>query len=175
MNKVESSSSQRTAVALNVLTPEMATQINAIFEDHDRDSSRLVNILLDIQDIIPKQYIPKEVASYVSEKLKLPFSQVYDVISFYAALSASPRADYVVQVCDSVVCKVVGNDFLKESLEKILNVKIGEISEDQKYSLEYTPCFGACDIAPAIRINGKVYGHLTDDAKVKDALNSIMQ
>lgn len=166
--------SQRTTVTLDVLTREMAQDINSIFERNNRDSSRLVNILLEIQDIVPKQYIPKEIASYVSEKLDVPFSRVYDVISFYTALSASPRADYVIQVCDSVVCKVVGNDTLKDSLEQILGIKIGEITEDQKYALEYTPCFGACDIAPAIRVNGKVYGHLKSREKVEDVLKEIV-
>lgn len=169
---METGGSQRTAVALEVLTPKMVNEINTIFDNNNRDSSRLVNILLEIQDIVPKQFIPKEIASYVSEKLDIPFSRVYDVISFYAALSHSPRADYVIQVCDSVVCKVVGNDPLKDSLEKIIGVKIGEISDDAKYALEFTPCFGACDMAPAIRINGKVYGHLTDETKIKEALES---
>lgn len=174
MNKVESSSGRRTAAALEVLTPEMAKEINAIFDKYNGDPSRLVNILLDIQEIVPKQYIPKEIAFYVSKKLEIASSRVYDVISFYAALSDTPRADNVIQVCDSVVCKVVGNDPLKNSLESIFGIKVGEITSDAKYALEYTPCFGACDIAPAIRVNGRVYGHLTDETKIKDALKEIL-
>lgn len=173
MNTVESSG-RKAAAALEVLTPEMAKEIDAIFAKFNNDSSRLVNILLEIQDIVPKQYIPKEVAYYVNQKLDIPFSKVYDVITFYAALSLTPRADHVVQMCDSVVCQVVGNKDLKDSLEKILGIKIGEISSDTKYALEYTPCFGACDIAPAIRVDGKVYGNLTDEAKIKEALKEIM-
>ena len=174
MNSVESNGSSQAAVALEVLTKEMAQEINAIFEKYNSDSSRLVNILLEIQDIVPKQYIPKEIASYVSQNLDIPFSRVYDVISFYAALSTTPRADNVIQVCDSVVCKVVGNDPLKSTLENVLGIKIGEISSDRKYALEHTPCFGACDIAPAIRVNGRVYGHLTDETKVREALKEIL-
>lgn len=174
MNTVESTNSRKTGLALEVLTTEMAKEIDAIFDKYERDPSRLVNILLDIQEIVPKQYIPKEIASYVEHELDVPASRVYDVISFYAALSTTPRADYVIQVCDSVVCKVVGNEPLKQTLESIFGIKIGEITQDSKYALEYTPCFGACDIAPAMRLNGKVYGHLTDEAKVKEALKEIL-
>lgn len=161
-----------TGVALNVLTPELAQKIDKIFEENNYDSSRLINILLDIQEIVPRQYIPKEIASYVNKKLDVPFSRVYDVISFYTALSSKPRAEYVIQVCQSVVCKVVGNVTLKDSLEKILGIAVDEVTPDERYCLEYTSCFGACDVAPAMRINGEVYGNLTTEDKIKDALKS---
>ena len=149
---------------------ELAVKIDEMLEGKQRDPSMLVGLLLEIQDIIPKQYIPTEVAVYVSEGLGIPLSKVYDVISFYAALSETPRADYVIQVCDSVVCKVVGNTLLKETLEGALGIKIGEITEDGKFALCHTPCFGACDIAPAIRLNGKVFGNLTSEEKIKEVV-----
>lgn len=161
-----------TGLALDVLTPELAKKIDKIFEENNYDSSRLINILLDIQEVVPGQYIPKEIASYVNKKLDIPFSRVYDVISFYTALSSTPRADYVIQVCQSVVCKVVGNLTLKESLENILGITVDNATPDGKYYLEYTSCFGACDVAPAMRVNGEVYGNLTTEEKIKEALNS---
>lgn len=153
-----------------ILTPELMTQIDSILERSAMDPTRLVGMLLDIQDIMPKQYLPKEIAVYVGEKLDLPLSRVYDVISFYEALSDVPRADIVIQFCDSVVCKVVGSRRLKEALEEILGIKTGESTKDGKYHLESAPCFGACDISPAIRVNGVVFGPLKTEADVKDAL-----
>lgn len=161
-----------TAESFEVLTKDLIKQIDSIIKNNNNNSSRLVNILLEIQDIIPKHYIPTEVAVYVSEELDLPISQVYDVISFYAALSPMRRADYIIQICDSVVCNVVGNSELKKSIEKIIGVKIGEITQDEKFALEFTPCFGACDISPAMRVNGKVYGHLTSFEKVKEIIST---
>lgn len=154
-----------------ILTKELASKIDTIITNNEYDSSRLVGILLEIQDIIPKQYIPMEVAAYVSEKMDIHLSRVYDVISFYAALSASPRAEYVVQMCDSVVCKVTGNNSLKDALQEFIGAGVNEVSADGKFALEYTPCFGACDIAPAIRVNGKVYGNLTSNDKIKAVLD----
>jgi len=154
-----------------VLTGELALKIDAIIKNYQSNSTKLVGILLDIQDIIPKQYIPREVASYVSEKMNIPLSKTYDVISFYTALSDVPRADYVIQLCDSVVCKVTGNTILRDAITDLLGIKEQEATADGKYWLEYTPCFGACDISPAMRINGKVYGYLTSPDSVKAVLD----
>ena len=154
-----------------VLTSELALKIDAIINNYQSNSTKLVGILLDIQDIVPKQYIPREVASYVSEKMNMPLSKIYDVISFYAALSDVPRADYVIQLCDSVVCKVTGNTILRDAITDLLGIKEQESTTDGKYWLEYTPCFGACDISPAMRINGKVYGHLTSMDSVKAVID----
>ncbi len=154
-----------------VLTSDLALKIDEIIKTYESNSTRLVGILLDIQDIVPKQYIPRDVATYVSEKMNIPLSKVYDVISFYAALSDVPRADYVIQLCDSVVCKVTGNTTLRDAITELLGIKELEATADGKYWLEYTPCFGACDISPAMRINGKVFGHLTTQASVKAVLD----
>lgn len=157
--------------SFGVLTRDLALKIDTIINNYQSNSTRLVDILLDIQDVVPKQYIPREIASYVSEKMNIPLSKVYDVISFYAALSDVPRADYVIQLCDSVVCKVTGNTILQDTITELLGIKEQESTSDGKYWLEYTPCFGACDISPAMRINGKVYGHLTSQASVKAVLD----
>ncbi|MDD4564700.1 MAG: NAD(P)H-dependent oxidoreductase subunit E [Eubacteriales bacterium] len=154
-----------------ILTKDLATKIDTIINYYQSDSTKLVGILLDIQDVIPKQYIPREVASYVSERMNIPLSKIYDVISFYAALSDVPRADYVIQLCDSVVCKVTGNTDLRDAISSILGINEGEATADGKYWLEYTPCFGACDVSPAIRINGKVHGYLTSKDSVKAVLD----
>ncbi|MPW25741.1 NAD(P)H-dependent oxidoreductase subunit E [Alkalibaculum sp. M08DMB] len=157
--------------SFEVLTKDLACKIDTIINNFGSNSTRLVGILLDIQDIIPKQYIPREVATYVSEKMNIPLSKVYDVISFYGALCDIPRADYVIQLCDSVVCKVTGNSFLQDTITTLLGIKENESTSDGKYWIESTPCFGACDISPAMRINGKVYGHLTTSESVKAVLD----
>lgn len=155
-----------------VLNKEIAAKIDTIITNNASNSTKLVGILLDVQAVIPKQYLPLEVAAYISQKMNIPLSRIYDVISFYAALSDVPRADCVIQLCDSVVCKVTGNTVLKDSLQELLGIKVNEITADGKYALEPTACFGACDIAPAIRVNGRVYGHLTSMEKVKQVLDN---
>ena len=152
------------------LTQALMTEIDEVMEAHDRDATQIVGILLDVQDRIERQYIPEKVAFYIAEKLPIKLSIIYDCLTFYASLSERPRAKYPLQVCRSVVCRVNESDSLLDTLRRLLNIEVGEVTYDGRFTLEEVPCFGACDEAPAIRINGQVYGHLDRPEKVQALL-----
>ncbi|MHB8063149.1 MAG: NADH-quinone oxidoreductase subunit NuoE family protein, partial [Ruminiclostridium sp.] len=44
-------------------------------------------------------------------------------------------------------------------------------TEDGFFTLIHSSCFGACDIAPAIKIGEKVYGNLTSE-KLSEIVDS---
>lgn len=143
-----------------VLSHELAQDIRMILDEHDRDGSHLVSILLAVQNIVPMRYIPEEVAYFLAEELGIKVSRVFDCITFYAALHDKPRAKIPIEVCSSIVCHVTGGNELLKNLTLLLGVDVGEATPDGRFIIETVPCFGACDVAPAIRINGKVYGRL---------------
>lgn len=155
------------------LDKALAKKINNIIVEHDNDNTQLIGILLDIQSVIERHYIPEEVSYYLSEKLDVPLSKIYDVISFYSSISDTPRAKYPIQVCNSIVCKVNDSTTLFETLRDILGIELNEVTYDGRFTLEKVPCFGACDIAPAIRINGIVYGNLNTREKIQNILNNL--
>ena len=70
-----------------ILTKELASKIDSIINNYQSDSTKLVGIMLTFR--MYQQYIPREVAAYVM-KMNIPLSRIYDVISFYAALSDVP-------------------------------------------------------------------------------------
>ena len=152
------------------LTEALRTEIDEVMKAHDQDATQIVGILLDVQDRIERQYIPEEVAFYIAEKLPIKLSIIYDCLTFYASLSEKPRAKDPLQVCRSVVCRVNESDSLLNTLRRLLNIEVGEVTYDGRFTLEEVPCFGACDKAPAIRINGEVYGHLDQPEKVQALL-----
>ena len=155
------------------MTLELAQLADRVIAKHDHDSTQLVGILLDIQDEIELHYIPKPVAFYLAEQLDLKLTQIWDVLSFYSSLYTAPRAKYPIQLCDSVVYRVNDSDNLYAMLRDILNIDLNEVTYDHKFTLEKVPCFGACDMAPAARVNGRVFGHLTTRERVIDMLNSL--
>lgn len=155
------------------MTPELAQLADRVIAKHDHDSTQLVGILLDIQDEIELHYIPKPVAFYLAGQLDLKLTQIWDVLSFYSSLYTAPRAKYPIQICDSVVCRVNESGNLYAMLRDILNIDLNEVTYDHKFTLEKVPCFGACDMAPAARVNGRVFGHLTTRERVIDMLNSL--
>ncbi len=156
------------------LSEGLKREIDAVMDAHDHDATQIVGILLDVQDAIEQQYIPEPVAFYIAEKLPVKVSIIYDCLTFYSALSDKPRAKYPVQVCRSVVCKVNESDSLLSMLKKLLNIEVGEVTYDGRFTLEEVPCFGACDRAPAVRINGQVYGPLDRPEKVQALLAEFM-
>ena len=126
-----------------------------------------------VEAAVERHYIPESAAYYVAEKLGVKPTQVYDVISFYSALHDKPRAKFTLEVCSSAPCRVKDSDTLLERLKRLLNLEVGEVTYDGRFSIEKVPCFGACDVSPAVRVNGVVYGHLDSEERILDMLQQL--
>lgn len=156
-----------------VLTESDKAIIDRIMADHDNDPTQLVGILLDVQANSERKHISRPVAVYLADKLGVKITQIYDVVSFYSALHVRPRAKYPLEVCNSAPCRVNDSDTLLETLKDILGIELGEVTYDGRFTISKVPCFGACDIAPAVRVNGVVYGKLTDREKILAMLRQL--
>ena len=95
------------------------------------------------------------------------------MISFYSALHDKPRAKFTLEVCNSAPCRVKDSDTLLATLKRLLNLEVGEVTYDGRFSIEKVPCFGACDVSPAVRVNGVVYGHLDSEERILDMLQQL--
>jgi len=157
------------------ISRELRSKIDLVLESHNNDPTQIVNILLEVQDLDDRHYVPEPTAYYLAKKLNLPVTQIFDCLNFYAQLSSKPRAKYPIQVCNSPACRVnvVDTKRLLETLERLLDIKIGETTYDGRFTLETVSCYGACDRAPAVRINGKVYEHLDTQEKIEQLLRSL--
>jgi len=150
---------------------DLISKAQTILDVHKNDEHDLLAILLEIQAIIPEQYISEEMVEFLSKKMGISPKRVYEVITFYSALSDKPRGKYIIQICNSTACMVNKYKTLRDILEKQLGIKVGETTFDNKFTLMYTPCFGACDISPAFRIGEEVYGKLSEE-KIAEIIQS---
>lgn len=108
-------------------------------------------------------YIPELAVHKISEKLQMADSEIFGIITFYSQFSLTPKAKYNIDVCLGTACFVLGsNDILQKILNK-LNVKVGEMTPDGKWIVTSCRCLGCCGLAPAITINGEVFGKLKVD------------
>lgn len=153
----------------DVLTEEDFRCLDRILDDHGHDPTQIVGILLDTQEHFPLHYVPKEAAYYIAERLPVKLALIYDCLTFYHALSDVPRARHPIGVCHSVVCAVNASQNVVQWLHEALHINFGEATEDRHFCLEEVPCFGACDRAPAVRVDGEIFGPLQSRADV-DAL-----
>ena len=130
-------------------------QITEIVNRYKGEGTPLMMILSDIQK--EYGYIPLEVQELVSLLTGIPVSEIYGVVTFYSFFSLTPKGKYVVGVCLGTACYVKGSQLVLEKFEELLKIKPGETSEDGLFTLDALRCVGACAIAPAVSINGKVY------------------
>ena len=130
-------------------------QIEKIIERYQNEKTPLMMILSDIQN--EYGYIPLEVQELVSEKTGIPVAEIYGVVTFYSFFSLTPKGKYVVGVCLGTACYVKGSQQVLDKFAELLNIKPGQTTEDGLFTLDALRCIGACGIAPAITINGKVY------------------
>jgi len=127
----------------------------------------LLELLIETQNKFG--YLSGELLVEIAESLGLSVSEVYGVATFYSFLSAKPQGRNVIRVCKSVPCFLKSSQLIIESVEKELGIKPGETTPDSRFSFELTNCIGACDKAPAMMINGDVYGDLTSE-KISEIL-----
>lgn len=99
----------------------------------------------------------------VADALDLPLSEVSGVVTFYSFFSTQPRGEHTIRVCLGTACYVRGGKKISERLQELLNVKIGDTTEDRKFTLEVARCIGACGLAPAMSIDGQVYKQVNPD------------
>ncbi len=144
-------------------------KVKSILARYQSDPGMLVPILQDVQ--AEYNYLPKETLVLVGEGLDVPLSQVYSVASFFKAFSLKPRGRHLINVCLGTACHVRGAVRVIDEIERELNIKSGETTEDLRYTLETVNCVGACALGPIVVIDGNYSGQMTG-SKVKPLLES---
>ena len=127
-------------------------KITEICDRYANETTPLMMILSDIQT--EYGYIPVEVQELVSEKTGISVAEIYGVVTFYSFFSLKPKGKYVVGVCLGTACYVI------DKFSELLGIAPGGTTEDGLFTLDALRCIGACGIAPAVTINGKVYPKL---------------
>lgn len=137
------------------LRKEAIDLIKSICKRYKNEPSPLMLVLSDVQK--EYGYIPLEVQEIISEELNIPVSDIYGVVTFYSFFSLKPKGRFVIGVCLGTACYVKGGQNIIDKFGDILKIKPGQTTEDGIFTLDALRCIGACGIAPAISINGKVY------------------
>ncbi len=121
----------------------------------------LLDMLHDLQDAEPKNYLTPEALQAVAEYLSIPLSDVVSTATFYTMYSLNPRGRHIIRLCESPPCQLVGAESLLEILSQHLAVGVGGTTEDGAFTLETASCLGVCGVAPAMMIDEELYGNLT--------------
>lgn len=140
------------------MTTEEISRIDQIIDKYEGEEGILIQLLLDIQQEL--NWIPKEVAERISQRLNIPQSQIYRVVSFYTAMSLTPRGRHLVSVCMGTACHIRGSPRLMDRITDILKIQPGETSPDRRFTLNTVNCLGCCALGPVMVVDGKYHGKI---------------
>ena len=138
-----------------------------ILDKYEGKQGILIQVLLDIQSEF--NWIPPEAMQRISERFRIPKSEIYRTASFYKALSLIPRGRHLVRVCLGTACHVRGGPRIMDRAQEILGIREGETTEDMKFTVERVNCLSCCALGPVMVVDQEYHGNITP-AKVAEIL-----
>jgi NADH:ubiquinone oxidoreductase subunit E len=132
-------------------TPQELAAVDQIIGRYRSKPGSLITVLEEIQETIG--HLPKTIQARVAVGLRLPFSEVYGVVTFYSFFTMAPRGRHTVRCCLGTACYVRGGKKNLDKLVETLRVEPGETTADRRFSLETVRCLGACGLAPVIMVD----------------------
>ena len=145
-------------------------RLNEIVTRYRTDTGKILGILEQVQR--EEGYLPKETLKVLAGRLEVPLSELYSIATFYSFFTLAALGRHVVTVCMGTACHVKGAPKNLETLKVLLDVEENETTKDGKFllttkdnefSLTSARCFGACSMAPVLRIDNKIFGYVTPD------------
>lgn len=141
--------------------------IDQILEKYGHRHSNIIAIMQDVQ--VLENYLPEEVLRYISRKMEISLTRIYDIATFYKTFSLAPRGRHIIKVCSGTACHLGGAVSNIDQIKRVLNVEEGKTTEDRMFSLETVNCLGTCALAPVIAV-GEEYHDAVNPGKVEKIL-----
>jgi NADH-quinone oxidoreductase E subunit len=108
-------------------------------------------------------WIPRAAMDEIARIIDVPPLKVYEVATFYSMYNMSPVGKHHIQCCTTTPCWLRGSAKVVEACEKHLGIKVGQTTEDGKFTLTEVECLGACVNAPMVQINDDYFEDLTEE------------
>ncbi len=145
----------------------MEQKLETIYNDYITNEGNLISILQDVQSVFG--YIPEDAVNWFSDKLDIPASRFYGIVTFYSQFHLKPRGKHIITACCGTACHVNGSDKIIDGLRRELKLASGEeTTADGEFTLEEVACLGTCSFAPIVLVNGKVHGKAKTDKVLKE-------
>ncbi len=135
---------------------EKMEKLDTIIKEHKNMQGGLMPVLHETQELFG--YLPREAQQKISRDLKVPMAEIYGVATFYSRFTLEPKGEHTISVCLGTACYVQGVQKVYKRLQEELNVKPGETTPDNKFTLIDTRCIGCCGLAPVLTVGEDVYG-----------------
>ncbi len=146
---------------------EVMKKVDRVIEENLDRPGNLIPVLTRCQEIVG--YIPVELQEYISERLNIPGSTIYGVVTFYSFFSLVPKGRHTIKLCEGTACYVQGSSRIRDFLRSEYGLEPGGTTQDRRFSLQVVRCLGACGLAPVMVVDNDTYGAMDPD-KARDVL-----
>jgi NADH:ubiquinone oxidoreductase subunit E len=150
------------------LSADVMTRVDQIVDHYRGKPGCLIPVLEECQGITG--YLPAELLDYISDRLGVPGSTVYGVVTFYSFFSMVPKGKHNIKVCMGTACYVRGIGEVINRLKTEFSLQVGGTTGDRRFSLEAVRCLGACGLAPVVVVDHDTHGGVMPD-RIVDILN----
>ncbi len=133
--------------------------LNAILNRYPSEKRYILAIMQDMQG--EYKYLPKVGLQMIADYVDAPLSRIYSMATFYKAFSLVPKGRINFKVCDGTACHIKGSTIIIDQIDKYLDIKPGQTTADQEFSVETVNCLGACALAPVVVANETVHPKVT--------------
>ena len=108
-------------------------------------------------------WVTEAAMAEIAELVGTSSAEVLGTCSFYEMFKREPVGKYLINICTTMSCALMGAADLMQHAEKALGVKSGGTTEDGMFTLEGAECQAACTEAPCLQVNYRHRYRVTAD------------
>ncbi len=156
----------------NSIVPDAV--LDEIVEKYKGKPGMLLSTLEEVQEKNPLKFLPGETLKVVSQKLDVPYTQVYSVATFYSFFNLKPQGKHSIVVCRGTACHTKGSKALLDEVGPILGFKRTEdesessfTTPDNEFTIKTVACFGQCAQSPVVAIDGIIHSNVNSQKLIK--------
>lgn len=150
--------------------PEIEAEIDRHLAKYPVKRSAILPVMFIVQR--ERGYLDPPGVSYLANRLGLRITDIWEVATFYSMIHLKPIGKYHIQVCKTLSCKLLGSDRITKYCSQKLGVKVGDTTDNGRFSLSEVECLGSCGTAPMFQVNFDYHENLTPE-KVDQILDSL--
>lgn len=145
---------------------DLYQQFQEIIKRYPPESSKAA--LLPILHVVQAEFgwLSVDAMDKVAAYLDIQPIEVYEVASFYTMYFLRPQGKYMLEICRTGPCCLVGAEKIIKYIEQKLGVKEGDVTPDGLFSWRGVECLAACGFAPVLQIGPEYtfYENLTPNS-----------
>jgi NADH-quinone oxidoreductase E subunit len=159
------------------IADEIAAFAPAVEAEIDRHLAKYPvarSAILPLMFIVQRErgYLDPAGVRYLAKRLRLRYTDIWEVATFYSMIQTKPVGRYHIQICKTLSCKIMGEEKITDHVCRRLGVKPGETTADGKFTVSLVECLGSCGTAPMFQVNFDYHENLTPERvdKILDSL-----